>query len=222
MGTDTQRRAGDDGGRGQGDRSPSPGVPGATRAWRRQAGPLPTRAVESSALLTLRVQASGLQSCEGGSLMIHPQKSTLGFPVCPESHRERTQHAASTVTPPKPSQDTDVPHGPLRPHPRLPTSCRDQTQASPNPKPSRMENICDRGLHQSLENKNVMEDSFNRKESLSSLCWTTCQGAAMDGKACRNPERLKRGNFLQQISLLILQLSRSLKGTAGSEITNSR
>ena len=46
MGTDTQGRAGDDGGRGQGDRSPSPGVPGATRAWRRQAGPLPTWAVK--------------------------------------------------------------------------------------------------------------------------------------------------------------------------------
>lgn len=45
----------------------------------------------------------------------------------------------------------------------LPTLRRDQTQASPNPKPSRMEDICDRGLHQSSENENVMEDLFNRK-----------------------------------------------------------
>lgn len=111
--------------------------------------------------------------------MTHPQKATLRFTVVGhESHRERTQHAASSVTLPKQSQDTD-PHTDHRDHVHVCLRCTLSitnciiTATKPKPAqtqstddsfmPSRIENICNRGLQQSLENENVMEDFFNKK-----------------------------------------------------------
>lgn len=70
----------------------------------------------------------------------------------------------------------------------LPTLRRDQTQASPNPKPSRMEDICDRGLHQgSEENEHVMEDLFNENIKLRKPLLDNLSGAATDGKSLQKP-----------------------------------